>query len=813
MASADLTEEIRRLPMTTRVEALKRRTLSEPRYVSFEQAAIITETYRENPDAPRILQRARALRRAAEEITIRIDPDELIVGNRTASMRAGVVFPEAGLSWVDRELESLPDRPQDPFEVRPEDIPPFRLEILPFWSGTTLEDAVGREVGEEIAAMAGVVKINQTDHAQGHVCPDVAGWLRLGAAGLRDEAERKLASAERELAEAERRSAMCAKDPAEVAKRRDFYEAVGTVMCGAQSFIRRYADLARRMAAETFGAEDRANLAEIERICSKLVDRPPETFREALQSVWFLFALLHMESNASSFSPGRIDQYLYRYFERDCAAGSLPLESALALVEALWLKFNQIVYLRNASSARYFAGFPIGFNVALGGKAADGSDATNALSYLFLKAQEHLGLPQPNVSARLHEGTPDALLTECARVVGKGSGMPQIFNDESIIPALEKVGIAPVDAADYAVVGCVELSTQGSSLGWSDAAMFNLVKALELALNDGRCLLTGDQLGPRTGRLTDHRSASELDEAFRRQIDHFMERMIRVCEVVDRLHAEYLPSPLLSAVVDGCMEKGVDITAGGARYNLSGIQAIQAANVADSLAAVYQTIYREGSVEAAALLRALEADYQGHEPLRQQLLKQVPKYGNDVEWVDRIASTWTAYFAERLKSRVNARGGPYHMGLYTVSAHVPMGKNVGATPDGRRAGEPLADGGLSAVCGRDSTGPTALLRSVSRIDSLAASNGTLLNMKFLPQFFQRESDIEKFTSLLRAFVRLRIHHVQFNVVRREDLVAAKEDPESHRGLTVRVAGYTAYFTELAGELQDEIIARTTYGGA
>jgi len=294
-------------------------------------------------------------------------------------------------------------------------------------------------------------------------------------------------------------------------------------------------------------------------------------------------------------------------------------------------------------------------------------------------------------------------------------------------------------------------------------------------------------------------------------MDHFIGRMIRACDVVDRLHAEILPSPLLSSVIQGCAEKGRDVTAGGARYNLSGIQAIQPANLADCLAAIKQCVFDERSVSAEAALAAMRTDFAGNEALRQFLLNKVPKYGNDVEWVDAIANTWIDFFAARMGAYTNARGGPYHMGLYTVSAHVPMGQNVGASLDGRRARDPLADGGMSAMYGRDRHGPTALLRSVSKVNSRNGSNGTLLNMKFLPEFFATEEGIAKFASFLRTFVRLLIHHVQFNVIRKEDLLAAKADPESWRGLTVRVAGYTAYFAELANDLQDEIIARTSYG--
>ena len=779
-------EEIRQLAQSQRIGALKERMLAEPHVVSMEQALLITESYRENPDLPRPLQREKALR----EISIVIDPAELIVGNRTPGIRSGVISPEAGMAWVAKEIETLPTRPQDRFNITSEDIQLFREQILPDWEGKSLEDFVKQRLGEKITAMGKVVKINQTDHAQGHICPDTKLWLEQGPAQICKKARKLLKTATED--------------------QKVFYESVIISLDAASCFMMRYAELAEKM-AET-QVQWKENLLEIAAMCRKIAVQPPETYREAVQSMWFLYAMLQMESNASSFSPGRADQYLYPFFRSDLDAGRLNLEQALEITEALFLKFNQLVYMRSAGSAKYFAGFPIGFNVAIGGQKADGTDASNELSYLFLQAQSHLLLPQPNLSARLFKDSDPAFVERCSEVIGLGSGMPQIFNDESVIPALMSKGIAEEDARNYAIVGCVELTTMGNNLGWSDAAMFNLVKALEMTLNNGVCLLTGKQMGLQTGYLTDYKTYEELEEAFRKQIDYFVGLMIEACDVVDRMHAEFLPSPLLSSVIDSCLDHGKDVTAGGADYNLSGIQAIQVANLADSLAVIKKLVYDEKTVSAQDLLHALQTDFSDNEILRQICINKVEKYGNNVRWVDEIGNQWITYFADQLKKYTNARGGVYHAGLYTVSAHVPMGQNVGASADGRHAKDPLADGGMSAMYGRDVHGPTSLLQSVSRIDSVNGSNGTLLNMKFLPEFFETKENIRKFSAMLMSVVALNITHVQFNVVRKEDLLKAQENPEAYRGLTIRVAGYTAYFTELARDLQDEIIARTAYAG-
>ncbi|HHT64843.1 MAG TPA: formate C-acetyltransferase/glycerol dehydratase family glycyl radical enzyme [Clostridiales bacterium] len=778
-------KQIAALPCPERIQILKEKMLAEPRYATIEQARIITRSYQATEGQPRCIQRARALKASLEEITIRIEPDERIVGNRTPGVRGGVVFPETGASWVDREFETLPTRPQDQFQVHQEDIREFREEILPYWKGHSLEDKVREAIGPQVDEIAKVVKINQKDHSQGHICPNTKKWLQLGPSGIRAEAESHLESSR--------------------GKNHDFYESVILAMEGASRFMERYAELAWEMYQET-GKE---NLAQVARTCRKLAVSPAETYDEALQATWFLYVILQMEGNASSFSPGRMDQYLYPYYQAS-RENSMTLEDALELTECLWLKFNQLVYLRNSNSAKYFAGFPIGFNVAIGGQNLDGSDATNELSYLFLQAQSHLLLPQPNLSLRIHKNSPQDLLETASRVIGMGSGMPQVFNDEAVIPALKSHGVSHEDAMNYAIVGCVELTTHGNALGWSDAAMFNLVKALELTLHNGVDQLTGQKTGLDLGNLTTYKTFEELEEAYAKQIDYFMDRMVECVTQVEKMHEALLPTPFLSSVIDDCLATGRDVTQGGAHYNFAGVQAIQAANVADSLAAIKALVYDEKKLTAQELLDALKTNFENAPLVRSMLVNKVPKYGNDIEWVDQLGAKWVNYFADGLKKYRNGRGGIYQMGLYTVSAHVPMGQNVAASADGRYSQEPLADGGVSAMAGRDTHGPTALLQSVARLPFEKASNGTLLNMKFLPRFFKTDTGIFKFTQLLRAVCRLGISHVQFNVLNEEDLLAAQKYPDRYRGLTVRVAGYTAYFTELAKDLQDEIIARTTY---
>lgn len=778
------------LEQTPRITLLKEKMLNEPRYVSIEQARIITRIYQENESLSIPKKRALSLKAALEELEIGVEKEELIVGNRTKGVRYGVVFPESGCSWVNKEFETLPTRPQDKFRIKKEDVKEFKEIIYPYWQDRSLEDVIKENYGEEINAIAKVVKINQKDHAQGHICPDTKTWLELGPKGLITKAYEKLKNCDE--------------------NQKEFYECTIIVLEGVCHFMMRYHDYILTM-LESLEDDNKKSLQRVADICANLASRPAQSFHEAVQSLWFLFVVLHMESNASSFSPGRMDQYLYPYYQKDIEKGIISKQEALEILECLWLKFNQIVYLRNQHSAKYFAGFPIGFNIAIGGIDENGCDIYNELSLLLLKAQYHLGLPQPNLSVRLNKNSSHELIQEAIKVVAKGSGMPQFFNDEAIVNSMIKdLGIEEKDARNYAIVGCVELTTHGNNLGWSDAAMFNLNKALELTMNHGKCLLTNEPIGLDLGSIETYESFEDLENAFQKQIDYFIEKMMKAEIVVEKAHQDCLPTAFLSTVIDSCLEKGVDVTRGGAKYNLSGIQMIQIANLADSLAAIKVLVYDEKMITRHELLEALQADFKGYEIIQTMLLNKVPKYGNDVKWVDELGAKWAGYFRERMKDYTNYRGGLYHTGMYTVSAHVPMGENVGASPDGRNALTPLADGGMSPVYGRDMAGPTAVLKSVSRMKDSYTTNGGLLNMKFLPEFFKTETGMMKFENFLRAFVDLKIPHIQFNVVRREDLLDAKLHPEQHRSLTIRVAGYTAYFVELAGKLQDEIIERTAY---
>lgn len=773
--------------MNNRVEKLKREMLEEKRYLSVEQAKIIDRVHKEKKEEPLCIRRAYALAAAFDEINICIKEGELIVGNRTTGVRHGVVFPECGIAWLENEIDTLSERSQDPFLVRAEDAAYIKNELIPRWKDGCLENRIYNEIGPEDERLSCVIKTNQKGRGQGHIIPDIQIWLEKGPSGLLEDVKG------------------CLQNPRLTKKQKEFYKSAEISLNGVIRFFERYAELAEKL-SESGKSMYRKDYHTIAEICRKLETQSPDTYREALQSVWFLMVCLQMESNAASISLGRLDQYLFPWYQKDIERNVMSREEALELTECFFLKFNQIVCMRSGIEAKYFAGFPIGFNLVIGGKDEEGRLLENELSYLFLEAQKELHLPQPNLSARLCGQSSEEFLEACTDCVSKGGGLPQFFNDEVIIPALERAGLTKRDAANYGIVGCVELAGCGNMLGWSNASMFNVVKVLELALNHGKDLLTGEQITEDLGGLDTYRTYEELEDSLKKQIKFFVERMVHFHNTVDRLHAEFLPTGLLSSVVRGCLDKGLDVTAGGALYNSSGMQFVQVANLIDSLEALKETVFA-GRISGKELLRQLQKNWPD-EGMRLYMKRVSLKYGNDIPEVDGMANKWIDCFCEELKRYKNVRGGNFRAGLYTVSSHVPMGENVGAGCDGRKAGEPLADGGISACSGCDRLGPTAMLKSASAVKNEDISNGTLLNMKFSPSIFKDERDRQKFRSLLRSFVSLKIQHVQFNVVDKEELLAAQKDPENYRSLLIRVAGYTAYFTALDQKLQNEIIRRT-----
>ncbi|MCK2178118.1 formate C-acetyltransferase [Hafnia paralvei] len=763
--------------MTARIERLKAAMFANPREISLERALLYTVSHQQTEGEPTILRRAKATSHILDHVEISIRADELIAGNRTVKPRAGIVSPEMDPYWLLKELEQFPTRPQDRFEISNEDKQIYREQLFPYWEKRSMKDFINEQMTDEVktAVKTQIFSINQTDKGQGHIIIDYPRLLKNGLGQLVGEMR-----------------SLTAQHPDNA-----FYQAALLLLEASQRHILRYSALAQEMSFACSDALRREELANIAEISRTIATERPRGFYQACQLFWYMNIILQYESNASSLSLGRFDQYMLPFYQTSLQQGEEP-QFLQELLESLWIKCNDIVLLRSTSSARYFAGFPTGYTILLGGLTETGRSAVNPLSFLCLDAYQNTQLPQPNLGVRVNELIDRPFLLKTAETIRIGTGIPQIFNDEVVVPAFLNRGVSLEDARDYSVVGCVELSIPGKTYGLHDIAMFNLLKVMEIVLleNEGNANLSYD----------------DLLEQIRHKICHYVKLMAQGSNICDIGHRDWAPVPLLSSFISDCLHNGKDITEGGARYNFSGVQGIGIANLSDSLHALKGIVFDQQRLSFDELIATLKANFATPEgeQIRARLINRFEKYGNDIDVVDNISADLLRFYCKEVETYRNPRGGQFTPGSYTVSAHVPLGAVVGATPDGRYAGEQLADGGLSPMLGQDAQGPTAVLKSVSKLDNYLLSNGTLLNVKFTPSTLEGQSGLNKLADFLGAFTKLKLQHIQFNVVNAETLRAAQAKPQDYAGLVVRVAGYSAFFVELSKEIQDDIIRRTAH---
>jgi len=763
--------------ISDRINLLKDQLFKNKREVSLERALLYTESYKETEGIAPIIRRAKATAHILSNVEISIRAEELIVGNRTPKPRSGIISPEMDPYWINDELDTIDHRPQDPFIISEEDKKIYREVLYPYWTGKSLKDFINKRLTPEVCVPSDldIFKLNQTDKGQGHIIPNLEKLLSQGLGQIFNET-----------------LALSEKQPGN-----DFYKASIITLKASQAHILRYAALAKLSAEGDPNKRRQAELLEIARISTKISSEKPDNFYEACQLLWYLCVILQYESNASSLSLGGFDKYMYPFYENDLKSG-IMCESLREILTCLWIKTNDVVLVRSSNSATYFAGFPTGYTITLGGLTANGHSAVNSLSYLALDTYQDIRLPQPNLGVRINELIEPAFLVKTAETIRLGTGIPQIFNDEVIVPGFLNRGVSLEDSRDYSVVGCVELSLPGKTYGLHDIALFNLLKVMEISLRE---------LGN-----TDNITFDEIIQDIKEKIHKYVKLMVDGCNIVDISHKEFAPVPLLSCFIDNCLESGKDITYGGAKYNFSGVQGIGIANLSDSLYALKKIVYEEKRISLRDLTKALDCNFQGieNEKLRTRLINKYDKYGNDNDEVDNLSADILRYYSKAVEQHVTPRGGTFVPGSYTVSAHIPLGKSVGATPDGRRFGDQLADGGLSPMVGRDMLGPTAVLKSVSKLDNYLTTNGSLLNVKFSPKTLEGTAGINKLCDFLYAFMKLKIQHIQFNVVSVETLKSAQASPNDYKGLVIRVAGYSAFFIELSREIQDDIIRRTQH---
>ena len=793
--------------VSERVRAQKERLLRMKPTVCTERARIYTEVYRRNGEHPLIVTRALALAETLRGMSIYIDEGELIVGNQASAPRAAPIFPEYAVGWILDELDQFAQRPGDAFYPSEEAKAELR-EIYPWWQGRTLFEkgtALLPPLMREIHDAAIIRAEGNLTSGDGHIAANFPQVLSGGISGYR-----------KRVAEHRGKLDLSGRDDL---KKEQFYRAVEIALVSLSAFIRRYEDLARLMGA---GEKDPVRKAELERIaanCGAIAEGVPQDFFQALQLVYFVQLVLQIESNGHSVSLGRMDQYLYPFYARDIEAGHLQEEQARELLECTWLKLFSINKIRSWSHTRFSAGSPLYQNVTIGGQTSSGEDAVNPLTLVILASVGNLRLPQPNLSVRYHSGVSDSFMAECIRVVQKGFGMPAFKNDEIVVPALIALGVEQDDALSYSAIGCIEVAVPGKwGYRCTGMSFLNLMRVLLAALNNGLDSMSGKTFCPGIGRLEDFGKFDDVMRSWEKQLTFYTRATVAVDTAVDTALEENVPDVLCSALVDDCIARGKSLKEGGAKYDfISGLQ-VGIANLGNALAAIKKLVFEEARIGKGELMEALAGNFEGPggERIRQLLLNHAPKYGNDDDYVDLLLRDAYRVFIDELPRYHNTRygrgpiGGTYYAGTSSISANVPSGSVVPATPDGRKAFTPLAEG-CSPSSGTDVLGPTAVFKSVSKLPTEKICGGVLLNQRLSPAALRTDADREKLIAILRTFFDdLKGWHVQYNIVSRQTLLSAQKDPESYRDLVVRVAGYSALFTTLAPETQNDIIARTEH---
>ncbi len=788
-----------------RIRIQKDRILKTKPTICTERAFFYTEAYRKNESLPVIMKRALALKDTLEKMSIRIEADELIVGNHSSAVYAAPIFPEYAVEWIKNEINDFEKRTGDAF-YPDEKTKQELLEICEYWEGRTTLDKGQALMSPELHAIheSGIIRAEgNLTSGDAHIAANFREILDYGLGWYIERTEKKLQETDF-VSEAD-------------IKKRFFYESVLISLKAFSHFIYRFAELAAELKREETEPVRRAELATIEEVCRKIYLEKPESFYEALQLTYFVQLVLQIESNGHSLSLGRLDQYLYPFYKADKESGSLEDEFVLELLESVWLKLVSMKKIRSWSHTRFSAGGPLYQNVTIGGQLRDGSDAVNDLSFLVLKSVGETKLTQPNLTVRFHPGLNNDFLMECIRVIQLGFGMPAFNNDSIVIPAFHNLGVEEEDAWDYAAIGCIEVAVPGKwGYRCTGKHFLNFMRVFLAAINDGLDPVSGRQFQKGTGSLGDFKTYGQLVQAWDRQVRFYAKAGIAIDTAIDIVLRDEAPDILCSAFTDDCIERGMTVHEGGSKYDfVSGLQ-VGIANLADSLAAVKKLVFEEKRISPEQLLSSMNDDFAGPEgeKLRQVLLNYAPKYGNDDNYVDElIAEAYDSYLDEiekyfTIRKGSGAIGCRYYGGTSSISGNVPAGALVPATPDGRKAWKPLAEG-ASPSAGADRQGPTAVMRSISKLPTEKILGGVLLNQKLLPSVLKSAGNKEKLASMLHTFFDdMKGWHIQYNIVDKETLLDAQERPEEYHDLVVRVAGYSAFYTNLSAETQNDIIART-----
>jgi pyruvate formate-lyase/glycerol dehydratase family glycyl radical enzyme len=785
------------MSMSERVTRLRQQSLDARPAISTERAELMTKFYRQDiglVSAP--MRRALAFQYLMEHKTVCINEGELIVGEKGPAPKAAPTYPELCCHTL-KDLDILNSREKIPFAVSPQVRQVYKETIIPFWRGKTMRELIFQEMTEEWKAAyeAGVFTEFMEQRSPGHTVLDDKIY-RKGFLDFKRDIQQSLNDLD------------YLNDP-EAYNKQEQLKAMRICADALIRFAERHAEKAQELAQQEKDPQRKKELERIAEVCSYVPAHAPRDFWEALQYYWFVHLGVTTELNPwDAFNPGKLDQHLYPFYKKGLEEGTLTREQAAELLQCLWIKFNNQpappkVGVTAAESSTYtdFA------QINTGGVKENGSDAVNEVTYLILDVIEEMRLLQPSSSIQVSKKSPNRFIKRAVRIIRTGFGQPSVFNTDLIVQELVRQGKSVVDARHGGSSGCVEVGAFGKE-NYNLTGYFSMPKVLEITLNNGVDPRTGRKIGLETGDPTQFETFEELFEAYERQLNHFIDIKVKGNNVIERLYANYIPAPFLSLIIDDCIATGKDYHDGGARYNTTYIQGVGVGTMTDALTAIKYHVFDKKTLTMEELLAALQGNFEGHERVRQLLLNKTPKYGNDDDYADDVmVAVFEAYF-NALDGRKNTKGGTNHINLLPTTVHVYFGSVIGATPDGRKAEMPLSEG-ISPVQGADRHGPTAVIKSVAKMDHVR-TGGTLLNQKFTPQLLQDDDGLDKLVHLIRTYFKLDGHHIQFNVVDAATLRAAQKNPEQYRDLIVRVAGYSDYFCDLSEVLQDEIIARTEH---
>ena len=785
--------------ITQRIETIRQNYVNAKPEISCQRAKIWTDSHRETEGLPVAIRRARAFYDCCDRLEVHIFEGELVVGAIGEFRKCGILTPEFSWRWVDREMDTFATRPQDPYLMTDEQRDFVRREIFPYWKGKSLEEAFLARLPEDTRRIGVDTGILDNDskwrQAVGEITPDYQDVLfKKGFGGIIREAEEHIA-------------ALDPTNPADLEKK-EFYQSVLWTSRGIICYANRYADEAERLAGQESDLVRAAELRTIAQNCRRVPEHPPESFYEAIQFLWFVQVGGILSENPLSLNPGRFDQYMDPYYEADLAKGAVTEDFAQELIEALWLKYSEWVWTISSNTADYFAGYNQFQNLTVGGKKRDGHDGTNPVTFMAMKATEEVRTHQPGLSVRVQADCPREFLDAVTHLVSTGTGFPAIHSDSVGYQMLLNAGYEPEDARDWNNCGCVVPHFRKTG-EWTAAVNMNFGSALEYALNQGASLMTGEQMGLTEKPAAQFGTFEEVMSAFYRQFDNLCRHSIILTVEAQRLHKEMVPRPFLSSCIEHCMESGKDLSQGGAKYNIGPvITGIGLAVTANSLAAVKKLVFEDKVCTMETLVNALRANWEGYEDLRQQA-RDCPKYGNDQDEVDDLAVEIANHFYREIHQYKDIFGSPFLTAFMGISNYIPMGRVLGATPDGRKHGEPSSEG-VSPFVGTDTSTPLAAMRSAAKLNQEIHSGGTLLNLRLNPELVATKRGQANLGAMVQTLFSLGAFHVQFNCISSETLRDAQAHPENYKDLLVRVAGYSTQFVNLSKSMQDAIIARTEH---